>query len=63
MLPLLEVPQEPRQDEGLQVWYQLSGSQCDIVEGAGASHSDLGFFSAILFTVWWWLFTRWWLRW
>ena len=44
MLSLLEVPQEPRQDEGLQVWFQLSGSQCDIAEGAGASHSDLGFF-------------------
>ena len=38
MLPLLEVPPEPHQDEGLQVWYQLSGSQCDIVEGAGAFH-------------------------
>ena len=31
------------------MWKQLSGSQCDIVERVGSSHSDLGLFLPFYF--------------
>lgn len=50
---------------------RMKGCRC-VISSAGASvrqWKELGlptqtwFFSVILFTAWWWLFTRWWLRW